>query len=115
MLKLVSDRRSGACDGSSRRDFLKVGALGATGLTLPSLLAARAQAAAAGHTVRDTSVIWLWLGGGPTHIETFDPKMSAPAEVRSATGTGEVRVTRGVPSELNRLLAEAEPIPGLAI
>src|SRR4029079_11368859 len=33
-----------------------------------------------------TSVVWLWLGGGPTHIETFDPKMSAPAEFRSITG-----------------------------
>jgi hypothetical protein len=86
MLKLVSNRRTGDCDGSNRRDFLKVGALGATGLTLPGLLAARANAAAAGHTVRDTSVVWLWLGGGPTHIETFDPKMNAPAEVRSITG-----------------------------
>lgn len=86
MLRLVTDRRTTACDGSSRRDFLKVGALGASGLTLPGLLAARAQAAAAGNTVRDTSVVWLWLGGGPTHIETFDPKMSAPAEYRSITG-----------------------------
>jgi uncharacterized protein (DUF1501 family) len=86
VLKLVSDRRTGDCNGSNRRDFLKVGALGATGLTLPGLLAARANAAAAGHTVRDTSVVWLWLGGGPTHIETFDPKMNAPAEVRSITG-----------------------------
>jgi hypothetical protein len=93
MLKLASDRRTIACDGSTRRDFLKVGALGAGGLGvggfglgLPDLLSARAQAAAAGQTVKDTSVIWLWLGGGPTHIETFDPKMSAPAEVRSITG-----------------------------
>lgn len=86
MLRLVTDRRTTACDGSSRRDFLKIGALGASGLTLPGLLAARAQAAAAGNTVRDTSVVWLWLGGGPTHIETFDPKMSAPAEYRSITG-----------------------------
>ena len=86
MLRLVTDRRTTACDGSSRRDFLKVGALGAGGLTLPGLLAARAQAAANGNTVRDTSVVWLWLGGGPTHIETFDPKMSAPAEYRSITG-----------------------------
>lgn len=86
MLNLRFTRQSGACDRKSRRDFLKVGTLGATGLTLPGLLAARAQAAASGHTVRDTSVVWLWLGGGPTHIETFDPKMSAPAEVRSITG-----------------------------
>jgi hypothetical protein len=31
--------------------------------------------------------VWLWLGGGPTHVETFDPKMSAPAEYRSVTGS----------------------------
>ncbi len=74
------------CDGATRRDFLKVGALGTTGLGLSSLLAARSEAASAGKTVKDTSVVWLWLGGGPTHIETFDPKMSAPAEYRSVTG-----------------------------
>ena len=34
----------------------------------------------------EKSVIWLWLAGGPTHVETFDPKMSAPAEYRSITG-----------------------------
>src|SRR4029077_13361535 len=74
------------CEGTSRRDFLKVGTLGLTGLTLPALLRARGAAAAAGKPVKDTSVIWLWLGGGPTHIETFDPKMDAPAEFRSTVG-----------------------------
>jgi uncharacterized protein (DUF1501 family) len=86
MLTLLTDRRYRDCDGSTRRDFLKVGALGATGLALPHLLAARAQAAAAGQAVKSTSVVWLWLGGGPTHVETFDPKMTAPAEYRSVTG-----------------------------
>jgi hypothetical protein len=75
-----------ACDGASRRDFLKVGALGMTGLMLPDLLRARAAAAEAGRPTRNTSVVWLWLGGGPTHVETFDPKMSAPAEFRSTVG-----------------------------
>jgi hypothetical protein len=46
----------------------------------------RSQARAAGHEVKDTSVIWLWLSGGPTHVETFDPKMTAPSEYRSTTG-----------------------------
>ncbi len=86
MLNLFSDRRSPDCDGVCRRDFLKVGTLGATGLTLPGLLAARAAAAAAGDQVKDTAVVWLWLSGGPTHIETFDPKMTAPSEYRSITG-----------------------------
>jgi hypothetical protein len=56
------------------------------GLLLPDLLRAREVARAAGKPVRHCSVIWLWLGGGPTHIETFDPKMTAPAEYRSTVG-----------------------------
>ena len=36
--------------------------------------------------MKSTSVVWQWLGGGPTHIETFDPKMTAPSEYRSVTG-----------------------------
>jgi len=86
MLSFQFPRRSRDCDGSTRRDFLKVGSLGFGSLALPQLLQARAQAAAAGQDVRDTAVIWLWLSGGPTHVETFDPKMTAPAEYRSVTG-----------------------------
>jgi hypothetical protein len=74
------------CEGSTRRDFLRVGALGAGGLTLPGLLKARAEQAKNGKPTKNTSVVWLWLGGGPTHVETFDPKMSAPVEFRSTTG-----------------------------
>ena len=81
------------CDGSSRRDFLKVGALGLGGFTLPQLLRARASAAPTDSRLkskasikRDTSVVWLWLGGGATHVETFDPKMTAPKEYRSTVG-----------------------------
>lgn len=86
MLKLLFGGRSGNCAGESRRDFLKVGSLGLGGLTLPGLLRGRAEAAAAGRPVKNSSVVWLWLGGGPTHVETFDPKMTAPAEYRSVTG-----------------------------
>jgi hypothetical protein len=86
MLNLFTDRRYRDCEGASRREFLKIGTLGAGALTLPQLLAARASAAANGQPVKSTSVVWLWLGGGPTHIETFDPKLTAPAEYRSITG-----------------------------
>jgi uncharacterized protein (DUF1501 family) len=86
MLHLWGSRMGTNCDGSTRRDFLKVGALGLGGLLLPDLLRARASAAAAGKPTKNTSVVWLWLGGGPSHIETFDPKMSAPAEFRSTVG-----------------------------
>ncbi|HEV3023082.1 MAG TPA: DUF1501 domain-containing protein [Pirellulales bacterium] len=82
MLKLMNFAR----ESTTRRGFLKVGSLGLSGLTLAGLLRARAEAATSGHSNKDTSVVWLWLGGGPTHIETFDPKMDAPAEFRSAVG-----------------------------
>jgi len=70
------------CDGLSRRNFLQVGSLGIAGLTLPNLLRAKETGAA----LNNKSVIWVWLGGGPTHVETFDPKMDAPREYRSTTG-----------------------------
>lgn len=86
MLQFLSNRRYHDCSGANRREFLKVGALGLGALSLPSLLQARAAAASLGEQVKDTAVVWLWLGGGPTHVETFDPKMTAPSEYRSVTG-----------------------------
>jgi hypothetical protein len=87
MLNLWGNKIRRDCSGLGRRDFLKVGTLGMTGLTLPGLLKLRSAAASTGQPTRDASVIWLWLGGGPTHVETFDPKMSAPAEFRSMVGS----------------------------
>src|SRR5262245_2256898 len=69
-----------------RRDFLRVGGLTLGGLTLPGLLGARAAAAQAGMPVTDKSVIFLFLHGGPSQIETFDPKLTAPQDIRSTTG-----------------------------
>src|SRR5262249_19502571 len=69
----------------SRRAFLRVGSLALGGLTLPGLLTARARAAEVKRLVKDKSVIFLFLHGGPTQTETFDPKMSAPDGVRSVT------------------------------
>src|SRR5438552_6830825 len=93
MLNLFSNRQAGQCDGSTRRDFLKAGVLGMGGLGLADLLRQRARATEAGQPTRNTSVVWLWLGGGPTHVETFDPKMSAPAEFRSAVGAVQTNVS----------------------
>ena len=86
MLQLFSDAARATCDGLDRRDFLQVGSLGLAGLTLPGLLRARAAAADVGRSTKSTSVVWLWLGGGATHIETFDPKIEAPSEFRSTVG-----------------------------
>jgi hypothetical protein len=86
MLNLLSDRSTRDCDGIARREFLKIGTLAGGVLTLPGLLAARASAKATGKPVKDTAVVWVWLAGGPTHVETFDPHMQAPVEYRSTTG-----------------------------
>jgi uncharacterized protein (DUF1501 family) len=86
VLTLSDIGQNHTCQGYSRRDFLRIGALGLGGLTLPGLLAARAQAAAMGQPVTGKSVVLLFLHGGPPHIETFDPKMTAPPEIRSLTG-----------------------------
>lgn len=86
MLSIFSKRRFRDCDGVSRRQFIRVGTLGLGGLSLANLLAARAHAKEQGEPVKDTSVVWLWLAGGATHVETFDPKMTAPSAYRSVTG-----------------------------
>jgi hypothetical protein len=86
MLTFETGRRFRDCNGTMRRDFLKVGALGTSSLTLGNLMRARTKAVETGASLPDTSVIWVWLGGGPTHVETFDPKMTAPMEYRSVTG-----------------------------
>ncbi len=74
------------CEGSSRRDFLKVGGLSLFGLTLPKLLEAQATAAASGKPgrakPRDVNCILLWTDGGMSNIDTFDMKPEAPVEYR---------------------------------
>ncbi len=72
---------TGRC-GISRRSLLKAGVLGMTGLTLPDLLRLRAARAAEGSPTRDTSVILIWKGGGPSHLDMWDLKPEAPIEYR---------------------------------
>jgi hypothetical protein len=69
-----------------RRDFLKIGGLGLGGLTLADLLGSKAKAASGASLATGKSVVFLFMHGGPSQVETFDPKMSAPTEIRSATG-----------------------------
>ncbi|MBL9139977.1 MAG: DUF1501 domain-containing protein [Verrucomicrobiales bacterium] len=71
------------CAGVTRRDFLQVGLGGVLGLGLCQLL--RHQAVAADGTPATgtrTNCILVWLDGGPSHYETFDPKPEAPSEIR---------------------------------
>ena len=74
-----------SCDGRTRRHFLRVGALGLGGLSLPRVL--RARAAGGPTSPAPRSVIQVVLGGGPSQFETFDPKPDAPSGVRSTVGT----------------------------
>jgi Protein of unknown function (DUF1501) len=80
---ILGGGRSKRCDGLSRRDFVRVGALGALGLTLPGFL--RAQETAPGRRrskARAQSVLLVYLGGGLSHHDSFDLKPEAPPEVR---------------------------------
>ena len=86
MLRIPSNKSTQNCEGASRREFLRIGALGLGGLTLPQLLATRAAAGEGSDILTGKSVVMLNLQGGPTHIETFDPKMTAPREYRAMFG-----------------------------
>lgn len=73
-----------------RRGFVKAGVLGAAGLSLAQLL--RAEARANQPTTRPTSVIILWMRGGPSHIDMWDPKPDAPVEYRGEFGVSNTNV-----------------------
>jgi hypothetical protein len=77
----LGPRQPARCDGVSRRDVLRVGALGALGLSLPGLLRAEARAAVK-RKARARSVILVYLGGGLSHHDSFDLKPEAPPEIR---------------------------------
>lgn len=72
---------------TNRRGLLKAGFAGLAGLTLPGLLQARAEAAEAGRSMASgKSVILLWMAGGPSHIDTWDPKPERPLINRGPFG-----------------------------
>ena len=86
------------CDGITRRDFVRVGAIGSLGLA--SFL--RTAHAADAKPAKATSAIFVFLGGGPSHIDTFDPKPDAPAEIRGQfaptdTNVAGVRICEHLP------------------
>src|SRR5262249_55978661 len=77
----------------SRRNLLKAGLAGIAGLTVPNLLRTRAEAAAVGHSLKGAkSVILLWMAGGPSQIDTWDPKPSRPPENRGPFGVVRTRL-----------------------
>ncbi len=85
------------CDGITRRNMLQIGALSALGLTLPDWLRMTAVEAATApgfpaargggpRKPGEVACILLWMEGGPSHIDTFDPKPDAPQEIRGEFG-----------------------------
>jgi hypothetical protein len=98
MLRWQTNLGTRLCDGWTRREILRVGALGVAGLTLPNLLRWQAaQASAPARVARARSVIFLFLSGGPSHLDMWDLKPEAPEEIR-----GTFRPI-------------ATPVPGIAI
>lgn len=97
------DTRAGT--GLTRRDFLQVGGLGTLGLSLP---APAVGFGAGGRPTADRAVIWLMLVGGPSQLETWDPKPDAPSEVRGPYRTMEtsvpgVRINEHLPKLARRM------------
>ncbi len=70
------------CDGASRRDFLHLGVAGLAAVGLPELLRAKEASAESTRAGKGTSVILLWLDGGPSHLDMYDMKPDAPGEYR---------------------------------
>src|SRR5262245_40615835 len=87
MLTLAFSSSSRDCAGLTRRSFLRAGMLGLGGLSLPWLLRNQARAAAVdpGY-VKDKAVVLVFLAGGVSHIESFNPNMDAPEPYHSITG-----------------------------
>jgi hypothetical protein len=93
----IGDAAQRNCQGLTRREVLQVGGLSVLGLTLADWWRARAAQPNVGggatHVARDTSCIFIFLSGGPSHLETFDPKPSAPLDIRGPYGTIRTNVT----------------------
>ena len=100
MLTILS-RPQRVCSGLTRRELLRAGGAGLLGLTLPGVLAAEESAPAFRHG-RAKSVIFLFLFGGPSQLETFDMKHDAPSGIRGpfrpiASRTPDLRICEHLP------------------
>lgn len=99
----LNHRAATNCEGISRRDVLKVGTLSALGLSLPQLLALQRASAEGKSPVREKNCILLYMNGGPSHIDTWDPKPDAAAEFRGefnpiATNVDGIQISEHLPN-----------------
>lgn len=85
---VIPGQRGKTCDGPTRREFMRIGSLGVLGLNLPHVLqqaqlrAATPKVEAGGSFGRAKQVILLFLQGGPSHLDIWDPKPGAPSNIR---------------------------------
>lgn len=100
MLTISGSASSRLCDGRSRRDFLKIGALGMGGLGLPGLLQAEAAS-----NLRNSrkAIIMIYMAGAPPHQELLDIKTEAPSNIRSqvqpiATNVDGIQISELLPN-----------------
>src|ERR1700704_2448355 len=95
----IGSFRTRVCQGMSRRTFLRAGLLAPLALGL-----AKSTASAADRKVKSVLLLWLW--GGPSHLDTFDPKPNAPVEFRGPFSPIATKVTGLRISELFPKLAQ---------
>ncbi len=100
MLDILGRGVATTCNGTTRRDFLKVGALGAIGFTLADFFAAKAAGRVIGRDER--SAIMIFNLGAPSQLDTFDMKPDAPAEIRGpfkpiSTASPEIQISEIFP------------------
>ncbi|MCR4414968.1 MAG: DUF1501 domain-containing protein, partial [Thermoguttaceae bacterium] len=101
MLDIVGRNAAWSRPGMNRRDFLRVGALSLAGLTLADWLKAKAHGQV--QEAKAKSVIQFFMLGGPTHLDTFDPKPEAgadycgPLKSPIATNVPGIRISEGLP------------------
>jgi Protein of unknown function (DUF1501) len=82
MFRIEAGNTKRYCDGMSRRSFVQVGVAGMASVGLADVLRAKEAAAVNGIGPKDTSVILIWLDGGPGHMDMYDMKPEAPSEYR---------------------------------
>jgi hypothetical protein len=103
MFELLGSKQR-CCDGVTRRSFLRVGFLGIAGLSLADQLRRKAEARESGRSTKDTAVILIYMNGGPSHIDTYDPKPDAPMEFRGefrpiATNVPGIQISEHLPRQ----------------
>lgn len=82
MFRIDAGNTGKYCHGLSRRSFVQLGVAGMASVALPGVLRAKEESAQRGVPAKNTSVILLWLDGGPSHMDLYDLKPNAPSEYR---------------------------------